>query len=237
MAAGELADWQQNLSHSLLSQSWPDSFAGIIEKLSNNIPLSRDDGNFLFTSKELDVIGQIANLVKQARFGNHVFFNMNVHINQTNICTLACKFCAFRRGRRAADAYQMEISEYIEDLRTYSSHVDEVHSVGGLHPDWDAEYYCELFSQVKEEFPHIHIKALTAVEIKHIAGLSNCSIEQVLQQLKDSGLGSLPGGGAEILDDSNLMRVSYDYFYNREDAILALNELKRDIPKAWLLTK
>ena len=174
MAAGELADWQQNLSHSLLSQSWPDSFAGIIEKLSNNIPLSRDDGNFLFTSKELDVIGQIANLVKQARFGNHVFFNMNVHINQTNICTLACKFCAFRRGRRAADAYQMEISEYIEDLRTYSSHVDEVHSVGGLHPDWDAEYYCELFSQVKEEFPHIHIKALTAVEIKHIAGLSNC---------------------------------------------------------------
>ena len=202
MAAGELADWQQNLSHSLLSQSWPDSFAEIIEKLSNNIPLSRDDGNFLFTSKELDVIGQIANLVKQARFGNHVFFNMNVHINQTNICTLACKFCAFRRGRRAADAYQMEISEYIEDLRTYSSHVDEVHSVGGLHPDWDAEYYCELFSQVKEEFPHIHIKALTAVEIKHIAGLSNCSIEQVLQQLKDSGLGSLPGGGAEILDDS-----------------------------------
>lgn len=202
MAAGELADWQQNLSHYLLSQSWPDSFAGIIEKLSNNIPLSRDDGNFLFTSKELDVIGQIANLVKQARFGNHVFFNMNVHINQTNICTLACKFCAFRRGRRAVDAYQMEISEYIEDLRTYSSHVDEVHSVGGLHPDWDVEYYCELFTQVKEEFPHIHIKALTAVEIKHIAGLSNCSIEQVLQQLKDSGLGSLPGGGAEILDDS-----------------------------------
>ena len=202
MAAGELADWQQNLSRSLLSRSWPDSFAEIIEKLSNNIPLSREDGNFLFSSKELDVIGQIANLVKQARFGNHVFFNMNVHINQTNICTLAYKFCAFRRGRRASDAYQMEITEYIEDLRTYSSHVDEVHSVGGLHPDWDVEYYCELFSQVKEEFPHIHIKALTAVEIKHIAGLSNCSIEQVLQRLKDSGLGSLPGGGAEILDDS-----------------------------------
>ena len=75
MAAGELSDWQQNLSHSLLSQSWPVSFAEIIEKLSNNIPLSRDDGNFLFASKELDVIGQIANLVKQARFGNHVFFN------------------------------------------------------------------------------------------------------------------------------------------------------------------
>ena len=126
---------------------------------------------------------------------------MNVHVNQTNICTLACKFCAFRRGRRASDAYQLEIEDYIEDLRQYSEFVDEVHSVGGLHPEWDVNHYSELFSKVKEEFPHIHIKALTAVEVKHIASLSQLSVHQSLEKLKNSGLGSLPGGGAEILDD------------------------------------
>ena len=95
----------------------------------------------------------------------------------------------------------MEIEEYIEDLRRYSGFVDEVHSVGGLHPEWEISHYSKLFTRVKEEFPHIHIKALTAVEIKHIAKLSNISIRETLSRLMQSGLGSLPGGGAEILDD------------------------------------
>ena len=95
----------------------------------------------------------------------------------------------------------MEIDEYVEDLSKYSSHVDEVHSVGGLHPEWDINYYTELFSRVKQEYPHIHIKALTAVEIKHIANLSGLTYKETLTKLRDSGLGSIPGGGAEILDD------------------------------------
>ena len=95
----------------------------------------------------------------------------------------------------------MEIDEYVEDLRKYSDYVDEVHSVGGLHPEWDIDHYCNLFQQVKLEFPKIHIKALTAVEIKHIANLSGITVLETLSRLKDSGLGSLPGGGAEILDD------------------------------------
>ena len=95
----------------------------------------------------------------------------------------------------------MDIAEYIDDLRNYSEHVDEVHSVGGLHPDWDVEHYTKLFNAVKEEFPHIHIKALTAVEVKHVANLSNMTIKDTLNQLHQAGLDSLPGGGAEILDD------------------------------------
>ena len=202
MADGESIDWQQSLSDKLSEESWPVEFQEIVKKLSDSEPLSLADGIFLFESRDLETIGYLANLVKTARFGNRAFFNVNVHINQTNICTLACKFCAFRRGRRADDAYQMDIEEYIDDLRNYSSFVDEVHSVGGLHPQWDVEYYCELFERVRHEFPKIHIKALTAVEIKHIAKLSNLSIHQTLSRLKQSGLGSLPGGGAEILDDS-----------------------------------
>ena len=135
MPAGESLDWQEQLSRSLLSNEWPDEFNSIINKLSIGEELSREDGHFLFNSKDLDTIGRIANLVKFARFDNSAFFNVNVHINQTNICTLACKFCAFRRGRRAVDAYSMDIEEYVTDLCNYASHVDEVHSVGGLHPD------------------------------------------------------------------------------------------------------
>ena len=201
MAAGEHADWQQNLSTLLSNEKWPVSFRSIVSKLSTNEPLSLVDGVHLFESQDLDTIGRLADIVKRARFGRNAFFNVNVHINQTNICTLACKFCAFRRGRRAKDAYQLDIEEYIEDLRQYSSHVDEVHSVGGLHPEWDVDHYCELFKKVKQNFPNIHIKSLTAVEIKHIATLSKLSIRETLSRLKDAGLGSLPGGGAEILDD------------------------------------
>ncbi|MAS99034.1 MAG: hypothetical protein CL500_00055, partial [Actinobacteria bacterium] len=201
MADGEAPNWQDALSASLSTDNWPEDLSHIVTKLSEDTPLSLEDGKYLFHYKDLDTLGHLADTVKRSRFDNKVFFNVNVHINQTNICTLACKFCAFRRGKRAEDAYQLEIDEYIEDLRTYSNHVDEVHSVGGLHPEWGIEHYTELFRQTRKEFPHIHIKALTAVEIKHIAKLSEISIQETLTLLKESGLGSLPGGGAEILDD------------------------------------
>jgi len=201
MADGERSDWQSVLSQELTMVEWPSEFQNIVNKLSQGVPLSLEDGVFLFQSKDLNSIGHLANIVKESRFANKAFFNVNVHINQTNICTLACKFCAFRRGRKADDAYQMEIEQYIEDLRLYSDMVDEVHSVGGLHPEWDVNFYSELFMKTKQEFPSIHIKALTAVEVKHISNLSGLSIKDTLQILKKSGLGSLPGGGAEILDD------------------------------------
>ena len=201
MAAGEFSGWREKLSTSLLAEQWPDELQSIVTKLANGTSLDRADGHVLFNSKDLDSIGSIANIIKQSRFGDRAFFNVNVHINQTNICTLACKFCAFRRGRRAPDAYQLDIDEYVEDLRQYADHVDEVHSVGGLHPEWDVEHYMKLFSTVKKEFPEIHIKALTAVEIKHLSNLSNLSIKETLSSLHESGLDSLPGGGAEILDD------------------------------------
>ena len=201
MAAGEFSGWREKLSTSLLAEQWPDELQSIVTKLANGNSLNREDGHVLFNSKDLDSIGSIANIIKRSRFGDRAFFNVNVHINQTNICTLACKFCAFRRGRRAPDAYQLDIDEYVEDLRQYADHVDEVHSVGGLHPEWDVEHYMKLFSTVKKEFPEIHIKALTAVEIKHLSNLSNLSIKETLSSLHESGLDSLPGGGAEILDD------------------------------------
>ena len=124
MAAGEFSGWREKLSTSLLAEQWPDELQSIVTKLANGVSLNREDGHILFNSKNLDSIGSIANIIKYSRFEDRAFFNVNVHINQTNICTLACKFCAFRRGRRAPDAYQLDVDEYIEDLRQYSDHVD-----------------------------------------------------------------------------------------------------------------
>tara|TARA_B100001093_G_scaffold138699_2_gene131236 strand:- start:12242 stop:13309 length:1068 start_codon:yes stop_codon:yes gene_type:complete len=159
------------------------------------------DGMMLYTHPNLNEVGRLSHCVRQSRFGNHAFFNSNVHVNQTNICVLACKFCAFRRSKRQDDAYALGVEEYLEDLAQYADVVDEVHSVGGLHPDWGVEHYEELFIQSRKRFPHIAIKALTAVEVKHLSHKSDISFHETLTRLKAAGLGSLPGGGAEILDD------------------------------------
>lgn len=200
--AGSHSDWQERLTRALdQGTSWSPPIAPLASKLSAGEPLSLEDGLVLYHHPNLNEVGRLAHEVRLARFENMAFFNSNVHVNQTNVCVLACKFCAFRRSKRAKDAYAMEIETYLEDLAQYSEYVDEVHSVGGLHPDWGIEHYENLFRATRERFPHISIKALTAVEIKHISLLSNLTFTETLSRLKLAGLVSLPGGGAEILDD------------------------------------
>ena len=199
--AGERHDWLDQLQSSLTQQTWSDALKPLVEKLAQNKPLTLEDGMTLYSHTDLNEIGALANSAREARFGKKAFFNSNVHINQTNICVLACRFCAFRRGPKAKDAYAMSVEDYLEDLSTYAHAVDEVHSVGGLHPDWGVEHYETLISRVASAYPHVSIKALTAVEIKHLAQKSSISTKQVLERLKEAGLTSLPGGGAEILDD------------------------------------
>jgi aminodeoxyfutalosine synthase len=194
-------DWRERLKASISDVKWSDSLQPIVDKIMTNKQLDVEDGCILFETTNLNELGHLANLHKIAMFGNNAYFNSNVHINQTNICVLACRFCAFRRGPKASDAYAMSIETYLSELDKFSSFVSEVHSVGGLHPDWDVDHYCDLFKKVKEEHPHISIKALTAVEIKHLSQVSNISIKETLLKLRDAGLTSLPGGGAEILDD------------------------------------
>jgi len=202
-AFGLADDWLQRRASTLKSMLIEDEILNpIISDLIKGQRLSIIQGLALLKHPNLNAILQIADLDKKSRYGKKIFFNVNIHVNQTNICVLACKFCAFRRGKRADDAYAMDINTYISQIESFAEIVDEVHSVGGLHPDWDLGYYCKLFEQTKYRFPHITIKALTAVEIKHIATISGESYEETIRQLKQSGLGSIPGGGAEILVDS-----------------------------------
>ena len=149
----------------------------------------------------------LANHLKERRHGKKVHFNLNLHVNTTNICVLACRFCAFRKGPRHEDAYALSTEQYLDRVRPLASTIDEVHSVGGLHPEWRIEHYEEIYRAMKAEFPHISLKSLTAVEVKHIGKRSGLSIRETLTRLRDSGLDSLPGGGAEILVDSVRDRI------------------------------
>ncbi|HJM30628.1 MAG TPA: radical SAM protein, partial [Candidatus Thalassarchaeaceae archaeon] len=195
-------DWRHLLDSSLPeSNTYHEDIQDIVESLRNGIHLTVEQGVKMWNFADLSVIANLATACKKARFGEQVFFNSNLHVNQTNICTLACKFCAFRRGPKAKDAYALDIGEFIERIRPYSQIIDEVHTVGGLHPEWDVTYYENLFSAVRQEYPHIHIKSLSAVEVKHIAEISGINPRALLTRLESSGLDSLPGGGAEILDD------------------------------------
>ena len=193
--------WKLILKQALAQERWSEYLQTIVDKILDDQSLTTEDGLLLFSEPNLFELGRLANLHKQAMYGPKAYFNSNVHVNQTNICVLACRFCAFRRGRKADDAYALSVDNYLEELSRFSPYVNEVHSVGGLHPDWTVEHYAELFRRIRAEHPHISIKALTAVEIKHLAQLSNLSIKETLLQLQSAGLTSLPGGGAEILDD------------------------------------
>ena len=124
--AGEHKEWLERLQTNLATIDWSPKLQPLADKLGNNVPLSLEDGMTLYEHPDLHEVGALAHQVRQARFGNRAFFNSNVHINQTNICVLACRFCAFRRGAKANDAYAMSIDEYMDDLALYAHAIDEV---------------------------------------------------------------------------------------------------------------
>lgn len=202
-------DWRAELSNIPIPISVKnDSLLMIsLETLTNGGRISKNLGNDLHEKVSLPGLTALAHMIKQARFGKQVFFNENLHVNTTNVCTLACRFCAFRKGSRHNDAYSLTSQEFVSRIEPYRHIVDEVHAVGGLHPEWTIRNYLEIFELTKLNFPDISIKSLTAVEVKHIANRSQLSIRDTLISLKKSGLNSLPGGGAEILVDSIRDRI------------------------------
>jgi aminodeoxyfutalosine synthase len=171
----------------------------ILEKVEAGERLSLDDGLTLYTTKEILALGYMANLVRNRMNGDKAYFIYNQHINYSNICTNLCKFCAFGRDKSSELAYEMDLAEVKEKVRArLDEPITEIHMVGGLHPDLPFEYYLELLRGIKEVRPDVHIQAFTCVEIAHLAGLAGKSVDETLEILKDAGLGSIPGGGAEV---------------------------------------
>jgi aminodeoxyfutalosine synthase len=172
----------------------------IKEKVLSDRRLTRRDGIELYKSNDLLALGRMATHVAQRKNGNRVYFVQNMHINPTNICINRCKFCAFSRSKGEPGAYEMSIDDILNKARSAGKGVRELHIVSGLHPDLPFAWYLDMLRALKQSFPKLHLKAFTAVEIDYLAKLSGLSIVDTLKQLRDAGLGSLPGGGAEIFN-------------------------------------
>ncbi len=194
----------------------PLALGDIAEKVASGERLSHADGVRLFASREVHEIGRLADLVRRRLHGDEAYYNVNRHINYTNYCVLRCRFCSSFRalpkgghtppssGTIETDAYELSV-ERLTDLAkaAYADGATEVHIVGGLHPTLPFSYYTDLCRSIRAACPDIHIKAFTAIEIIHLGRIASprMTIAAVLEALREAGLDSLPGGGAEIFDD------------------------------------
>ncbi|HHL35322.1 MAG TPA: aminofutalosine synthase MqnE [Desulfobulbaceae bacterium] len=174
-------------------------FGDILEKVRNEERLSIEDGERLYGSDDLLALGYMANIVRERKNGNQAFFIYNQHINYSNVCTNLCKFCAFGKEKGHEQAYEMSIEEIKAKVRgRLDEPITEIHMVGGIHPDLPYSYYLDALRGIKEVRPDVHIQAFTCVEIYHLAQLAGKPVGDTLDELKDAGLGSIPGGGAEV---------------------------------------
>ena len=181
----------------------------IAEKIYAGKRLTFEDGLTLFRSYDLLTIGQLADYVnRRLNGGRYVYFNHNRHVNPTNICAFHCNFCSFRRDPGDPDAYIWMPEEIVERIRpTVTPEITEFHIVGGLHPHYGFEYYLNVLKALKRAYPWVHLKAFTAVEIDFFAQMTGLTHEEILQQLIEAGLDSMPGGGAEIFHPEIRRRI------------------------------
>ncbi|MCA0236506.1 MAG: aminofutalosine synthase MqnE [Bacteroidetes bacterium] len=186
----------------------------IAQKVADNQRISFDEGVFLFEKADLAFTGALANLVRERKNGDFTFFNRNFHIEPTNLCVYDCKFCSYsrlikQRNDESAWAYSME--EMLDMVYKYDGQpVTEVHIVGGVLPQYDMPFYTEFFNKIKQHRPELHVKALTPVEYHYIFKKAKVSYEDGMRLMKEAGLDSMPGGGAEIFHPEIREKIAAD---------------------------
>jgi aminodeoxyfutalosine synthase len=185
----------------IVPESFPGPLREIAAKVRDGERLDAEDALVCLTTPHVVHLGKLADTVRRRLHGNRAYFNINRHINPTNVCvyTYNCKFCSFAALPGEEHAWEMSHEEVYRHAADQGGHrVTEFHIVGGLHPDLPMSWYEEMLRGLKERFPNAHLKAFTAIEIGWFAKREKLSIEEVLSRLREAGLGSLPGGGAEI---------------------------------------
>jgi putative menaquinone biosynthesis protein, SCO4494 family len=175
----------------------------IEKKIERGKRLTHEDGVRLFACPDIARIGALADRVRREKCGDIVYYNVNCHVNLTNICTAHCKFCAFGRDAEDKGAYEMSVDEAVAHVADAmrDPHLAGLHVVSGLHPDWTFDDYLLRLAALHKAFPSLYLKGFTGVEITHFAKTSGLSVKEVLLRLRDAGLQSIAGGGAEILTD------------------------------------
>jgi aminodeoxyfutalosine synthase len=180
----------------------PPPLRPIAEKIEQNERISEQDALQLYESNDLNALGTMATAVRERKNGNVATYILNRYINYSNICVLSCQFCAFAAKKRDSHAFESSVDEIVAAVQeALASGITEVHMVGGLHPTLDKQWYIDLLTRLRALDPQLQLKAFTAIEIRHLARrIFKTSIAQTLATLREAGLGSLTGGGAEIFD-------------------------------------
>lgn len=185
-----------------------DRYCAIAEKVSAGERISPAEAEILWRSAPLSLLAKLASEVKRRKSDDAVYYNRNFHIEPTNICLFNCRFCSYRRGADAPDAWSYSLKEIERIVRSrLHSGVTEVHIVGGVHPDHDIHYYEDMIRLVKRLMPHVSVKAFTAIELAYMIGKAGMNFKEGLQLLKDAGMEAIPGGGAEIFDEELRARI------------------------------
>ncbi len=184
----------------------------IANKVFNKQRITVDEGVFLYENAELGFLGAMANFVREEKNGNKTFFNRNFHIEPTNICVFTCKFCSYSRLlRQKEEGWELSASEMLDIVKKYDGQpVTEVHIVGGVHPKMNLDFFVDVLKQIKNYRPELHIKGFTAVELDYMFRKAKVSVEEGLQRMKEAGLDSIPGGGAEIFDEDVREKICSD---------------------------
>ena len=187
------------------------SLKSIRDKVEAGIRLSPDDGLALYRTSDILAVGYLANLVRERLHGDRTYFNVNRHINPTDVCVASCRLCAFGKRAKDPNSYTMSLEQVWETAgKGWSEAVTEFHIVGGLHPELSLDWFCRMLRGLKDRFPEVHLKAFTMVEIGYLAKRAKVSIRETLERLRDAGMDSLPGGGAEIFSE-RVRRVICDH--------------------------
>jgi len=174
----------------------------IAEKIINNIRISTAEGLQLFSKADLPLLGILSGITRRRINGNLAFFNKNFHIEPTNKCVYNCRFCSYHKPSGDPESWEYSHDQMMEIVKRFDNkEVTEVHIVGGVHPAHDLYYYGELIRKIKQHRPSLHIKAFSAIELDYMISKAGLTIEEGLSKLKDYGLGSIPGGGAEIFNE------------------------------------
>jgi aminodeoxyfutalosine synthase len=175
--------------------------SSIIQKIKNSQRLTKDEGLALYDF-DLFTLGELANAIREERFGKKSFFNVNRHINPTNVCKDICKFCAYSASRKNPNQYTLTHEEILDIAKeAIEKGAKELHIVSAHNPNVGIDWYMGAFAKIKEAFPEVHIKALTAAEVNFLAKSNGLSFDEVIDLMIKSGVDSMPGGGAEIFDE------------------------------------
>jgi aminodeoxyfutalosine synthase len=174
----------------------------IADKVTGNHRITSAEGLLLFEKADLALLGLLAGLVRRKHNGNKAYFNHNFHIEPTNKCIYNCKFCSYHRPAGDPESWEYSHDEMLEIVKRFDDKpVTEVHIVGGVHPSYDLHYWGSLLKKIKDHRPFIHVKAFSAIELDYMISRAGCTLKEGLILLKNYGLNSIPGGGAEIFDE------------------------------------